>query len=211
MPPAADLARELQAAARGDESAWRTIVALYARRVYALAKSRLRQAELAEEVTQSVFCTVASKLGRGGVREGETRTGEPGGYTERGRFEAWLFRIAVNRIRDESRRTRRHARPTDPAQLGLVESTAYNSPVDVGNVRLSAELDALRQALLTLSPPDREIIELRHHAGLSFNQMSEVLSEPLGTLLARHHRALRKLKEVLSRSISPAAATEEDT
>ena len=52
-----------------------------------------------------------------------------------------------------------------------------------------------------LSPADREVIELRHHAQMGFKQMSEVLDEPLGTLLARHHRALRKLREILERDM----------
>ena len=63
-PP--DLADALAAAALGDERAWRTIVDLYARRIFALAKSRVRNTDMAEEITQSVFCTVAAKLSSGG-------------------------------------------------------------------------------------------------------------------------------------------------
>lgn len=54
--------------------------------------------------------------------------------------------------------------------------------------------------MMELSESDREIIELRHHGGMSFKQMADLLNEPLGTLLARHHRALRKLKELMSES-----------
>src|SRR4029453_13448356 len=83
-----EIAGRLAAAGRGDETAWREVIARYGRRVYALAKSRCQRGDVAEEVTQSVFATVASKLGSGG-------------YTEQGRFESWLFRVAMNRIRDE--------------------------------------------------------------------------------------------------------------
>jgi RNA polymerase sigma-70 factor (ECF subfamily) len=48
-----------------------------------------------------------------------------------------------------------------------------------------------------LAEGDRDVIELRHHGGLSFKQMADLLDEPVGTLLARHHRALRKLKEAM--------------
>ena len=41
------------------------------------------------------------------------------------------------------------------------------------------------------------MIDLRHVAGMSFKQISEHLGEPLGTLLARHHRALAKLRAIL--------------
>lgn len=205
-----DLPRLLQAAATGDEDAWRSIVHLYARRVYALARSRLcghagasggdsarrirssspdglfvQGYDIAEEVTQSVFVTVASKL-------------SSGEYAEQGRFESWLFRVAMNRIRDEVRRTRRQAQPTDPEALdsaGASQSSTSRSPSDG---LASEELAALRTAMSQLTDQDREIVELRHHAGLSFKQMSDLLAEPLGTLLARHHRALRKLKELIT-------------
>ncbi len=171
----------LAAAARGDEDAWRGLIGLYGRRVYALAKSRCRRADVAEEVTQSVFATVAAKLGRGG-------------YTEQGRFESWLFRVAMNRIRDQVRAQARHAEPTDPeALIGM--APAQEEPRGSGTDH--AALGRLRAAMRELPEADREIVELRHHGAMSFKQMSELLNEPLGTLLARHHRALRKLKQLM--------------
>jgi RNA polymerase sigma-70 factor (ECF subfamily) len=197
--PEPDLPSLLEAAAAGDESAWRTIIDLYARRVYALARSRLGASrhEAAEEVTQSVFVTVATKLGSrtGGAEGGE---GGDGGYTELGRFESWLFRIAMNRIRDEVRRARRQAEPTDPEALRSVASR--EGAVDEQDHDTPANLVSLRRALEQLSEADREIVELRHHAGMSFKQMADLLSEPIGTLLARHHRALRKIKEIMTLS-----------
>jgi DNA-directed RNA polymerase specialized sigma24 family protein len=58
-------------------------------------------------------------------------------------------------------------------------------------------LRALREAMESIGDADRQVVELRHQAGLSFAQIAEVLDEPIGTLLARHHRALRKLKSIL--------------
>lgn len=142
--------------------------------------------DIAEEVTQSVFVTVASKL---------TASTGSGAYTEQGRFESWLFRIAMNRIRDEARRRKRHAEPTDPAVLYSLKAAPAGE--NDGTIDRASLLGALRDAMEQLSESDREIVELRHHAGMSFKDMSELLSEPLGTLLARHHRALRKLKELI--------------
>jgi RNA polymerase sigma-70 factor (ECF subfamily) len=166
-------------AGRGDEEAWEALVRLYGRRIYAMAKSRLGDAETAEEITQSVFATLAERL-RGG-----------GEYEERGRFEPWLFRITMNRVRDEGRRrSRRGGGPLsldDGPPLAAIEP----DPPDAGRLR------ALRGALAGLEEADREIIELRHHAQLSFARIADLLNEPLGTLLARHHRALKKLRRVL--------------
>ena len=179
-----DLAGVLARASGGDEAAWEVIVGRYARRVFALAHSRCRDGELAEEITQSVFVTVAQKLGAGE-------------YTERGRFESWLFRVAMNRLRDEIRRVRRHAIPTEPRALGALAGPSGAQRED---------LTALRAAMEQLGDADREVIELRHHGQLSFRQMADLTGEPLGTLLARHHRALRKLRQLIEDS--GIAATE---
>jgi RNA polymerase sigma-70 factor (ECF subfamily) len=187
--PGTNLAPLLQRASAGDEHAWCELVRLYARRVFALAKSRVGRADVAEEVTQSVFATVAGKLASGG-------------YTEQGRFEAWLFRVAINRVRDEIRRSRRQATATDPETLATVAAGPGSR-----DAHAAALLPRLREALAELGEADREVIELRHHGGLSFAQMSELLGEPVGTLLARHHRALKKLKDL----IEPAGAADRET
>jgi RNA polymerase sigma-70 factor (ECF subfamily) len=188
-----ELSELLTRAARSDQAAWRRLVELYAGRVFAMAKSRVRSPELAEEITQSVMVTVASKLGSGG-------------YAEQGRFESWLFRIAGNRIRDEVRRNRRQAHTAEPEVLAEQPATTTDS------AGTGESLPALRRAMDALSDADREVLELRHHGGLAFAQIAEMLAEPIGTVLARHHRALRKLKDLLGATASPEAAgrTDED-
>lgn len=159
----------------GDEEAWRDIVGEYARRVFGLLRSRGCDPARAEEITQSVFVTVARVLGQGR-------------YQEQGRFEAWLFRIAMNRLRDDARARKRHA---THALGDAAEGLQAGSPVE------HQETDGLQAALEGLPPADREVIELRHRADMSFKQIAEMLGQPLGTVLARHHRALRKLRAVL--------------
>jgi RNA polymerase sigma-70 factor (ECF subfamily) len=179
-----DLTPILEAASRGDESAWRALVDRYGGRVFALARSRCGSADVAEEITQSVFATLAGKL-----------SAASGGYRERGRFESWLFRIAMNRVRDHVRRVKRSLTVNDGA--ALEREPAGEGPPRDGEASGAGEVGRLREAMAHLSEADREVIELRHHGGLSFQQMAELLDEPLGTLLARHHRALRKLREWL--------------
>ncbi|MEN0020373.1 MAG: sigma-70 family RNA polymerase sigma factor, partial [Planctomycetota bacterium] len=161
------------------EQAWSRLVHTYTPRIFALCRSRLRRDDLAEEVTQSVFATIAAKLGSGR-------------YNEQGRFESWLFRIAMNRVRDEARRLKRHATPTDAQQFADHVETRLTE-----NRPAVEQLSALREALATLKPADREVVELRHHGGLSFAQIAEMLEQPMGTVLARHHRALAKLRSKL--------------
>src|SRR5262245_57403808 len=84
-PPAKGaLEAMLRRAAEGDQQAWRTIVDSYSPRVFGLLNAHCRSADLAEEITQSTFVTIVSKIGS---------------YTELGKFEPWVFRIAMNRLR----------------------------------------------------------------------------------------------------------------
>lgn len=165
-------------AGEGDEEAWRELVGAYARRVYGLLRSRGCDRARAEEITQSVFVTVARVLGQGQ-------------YKEQGRFDSWLFRVAMNRLRDDARARKRRA--THP--LGDAASALPAAPIQASGPNEAA--GGLHAALEGLSPSDREVIELRHRADMSFKQIAELLGQPLGTVLARHHRALRKLRAVL--------------
>ena len=173
----------LERASRGEEDAWRDIVDAYSARVFGLIRSQCGNADLAEEITQSVFCTMAEKIG---------------GYTERGRFESWLFRIAINRLRDEMRRRKRHDRPVEEEKLlgmaGAAKDESSSDPV-------GPELLGLRRAMARLSDVERKILHLRHYGELSFKQIAEILEQPLGTVLARQHRALKKLRDMLENDV----------
>ena len=173
------LAVIVRSAGDGDEAAWKTLVEAYSPRVFALVWAQCRDEELAEEITQSTFCTIATKLAD---------------YDEVGRFESWLMRIAMNRLRDEMRRRKRHARPA--SESTLVGLAGEVDPPDRADDQGLPEGD-LRTAIERLPDADREILYLRHVGGLSFKQLAEALETPMGTLLARHHRALKKVREML--------------
>ncbi len=164
------------AALAGRPGAWEELVGLWSRRVYAAAQSRLRDPEAAEEVTQAVMVTVYEHMTQGK-------------YTHTGQFESWLFRIAMNRVRDVVRRTQRQrTRSMGEAAAGIVAAPAADG---------TGPMDDLRNAIARLPEADQEVISLRHHAQLGFAAIAEMLGEPLGTVLARHHRAIAKLRTQL--------------
>ncbi len=192
-----DTATLLERAAQGDGAAWEALVRGYTGRVYGLLMGQCRDPELSEELTQSTFVKVVQKLGPG-----------PGGYREQGRFEPWLFRVAMNELRDEMRRRKRQAVPADfsnpvvPGTSGVKARTPPDNrpgapgedPVDA--VVREEDLNWLRDAVAGLPEADRTVLHLRHTAQLSFREIAETLGEPLGTVLARGHRALGKLKKL---------------
>ena len=182
-PDPTELQALLRRAAGGDSQAWRAIVADFAPRVFGLLRAQCHDSELAEEIAQSTFCTLAAKIGE---------------YIESGRFESWVFRIAMNRLRDEMRRRARHARPMDSEPLASAAVDKGRGSGGSGGSAAAAEIhERLVRAMARLPEADREIIDLRHTGGMSFKALSDFYGEPVGTLLARHHRALRKLRTLL--------------
>jgi RNA polymerase sigma-70 factor (ECF subfamily) len=174
-----ELHENILAAASGDEVAWGFLVNAYSHRVFALIRSKCGNEDLAEEITQSTFCTIAQKLAT---------------YTETGKFEAWIFRIAMNRMRDEMRRRKRHAVPMENEMIGVLAPGVIDEHTDE---EMTKAVQRLRTAVRQLSSSDQDIIHMRHSAGMSYKQIADVLGEPLGTVLARQHRALGKLRSLM--------------
>ncbi len=220
--PEYDSAQILRAASSGDAAAWQTLVESYGRRVYGLLLKQCGDRDLAEELTQATFVKLVEKLS------------DFAGYEERGKFEPWLFRVAMNHLRDEMRRRKRQARPvdmspgageghyaSDDSARGYARSgsgAAGSSGGFGGNygggsggssgggsggedpaavVSRAEQVERLRQAIAGLPDADRQLIELRHTAGLTFAQIAQTLDQPLGTVLARGHRTLAKLRKLL--------------
>lgn len=193
--PEPALDQVLAKAARGDNQAWRWLVEAYGKRVYGLLVRQCGDRELAQELTQATFVKIVGHLA---------------GYQEQGKFEPWLFRIAMNKLRDEMRRRKRQARPMDmttsrdeaasawaASETQVVDGRENDADDPARHAQRHEEIAKVRAAIARLSASDQEILHLRHTAGLGFAEIAKTLKQPLGTVLARGHRALAKLKKLL--------------
>jgi RNA polymerase sigma-70 factor (ECF subfamily) len=123
-------------------------------------------------------------------------------YDDRGRFEPWLFSIAANLVRDRIRRSK--ARPATTS-LDVDSEEGANmadglsgpaAPADAG--LMQAEIGAvLAAALNKLDESSRQMVLLRHFGELSFKEIAGIFDCPVGTVLARVHRALKALRRTL--------------
>jgi RNA polymerase sigma-70 factor (ECF subfamily) len=107
-------------------------------------------------------------------------------YQPEGKFRAWLFRIAANQARDWIRRQKRRPEVADDP-----DPVADASP-DAGAIARE-RAGHVEEALARLSAPDREILLMRYYGEMTFKDIAQANGEPLGTVLARAHRALKKL------------------
>ena len=103
-------------------------------------------------------------------------------------FYPWFYTILRNRcFKLVAHRRRLEVRSLD--QIEILAPTGELSP---------EELLALEQALLKLTPEERELITLKHLDGLSYQDLAEKLGVAPGTVMSRLYYARRRLKEYLA-------------
>jgi len=108
-----------------------------------------------------------------------------------GSFDGWLFKIASNIFHDYLRSKQRRKKLLD-VQKEQLESQ-FTEPKQSDN----EQIDKLQIQLTRLDKNTRELIMLRFYSELSFKEIALMRSEPIGTTLAKLHRGLKKLRELM--------------
>ena len=176
----------IRAALGGGEAAFAALLAKYRRQVYMLALKMLGQVEDAEDASQEAFIRAFQSL----------ESCDPGRP-----FSRWIYRITYNLCVDRFRRRK------------FVAISFEQSADDDGRPREFADTrpgpdvlyegtDAERRIsdiLESLPPRYRMVVVLRHQQELSYEEIADVMSLPLGTVKARIHRAHNMLKRALER------------
>lgn len=170
---------ELVARARaGDAGAFAALVDRHQDALVAYLARLSGSAERAEELAQETFVRVHRTLGR---------------YRERGRFAAWLYRVATNAQRSDQRRRRRWR-----AIAPVFAASSPESPCTAADQLLELELQRqLRRALARLPLRFRAPLVLHELEGLSVRDVAEVLGCAEGTVKSRLARARARLKRDL--------------
>jgi RNA polymerase sigma-70 factor (ECF subfamily) len=178
--------RLVELALDGDQEAYCVLVRRYQRRLTAFLSQLVGDLELARELTQEAFIRAWSALER---------------FDPRYRFSTWLFRIAHNLGIDQLRRKRLqtvslYRTDSDGEELEMIVADLEKDPL--GHLENRALADELRAVIDGLRPEYRELVLLRHFAGLSYQEIADFKEMPLGTVknkLFRAHSVLRKALE----------------
>lgn len=118
-------------------------------------------------------------------------------FESRSSFSTWLYRIAANLAIDFWRREGRHVvlhGEDADHEISRLPSAQGDSYKEFSRSELSARL---KQALGELTAEHRAVILLREVEGLSYDEISEVLQCPRGTVMSRLHYARGRLREIL--------------
>lgn len=116
-------------------------------------------------------------------------------------LSAYVYPALRNRITDIFRRKKNDVSfdSAEDSESGLrISDFVADMRYDIEDESEKSEIsDLLFEALDVLKSEDREIICLTEFEGKSFRECSEILGEPVGTLLSRKNRAMKKMKVIL--------------
>ena len=170
----------------GESSAFDLLVRRYQDRLVHSLEHVLSSREDALDIAQQAFLLAWKKLAT---------------YRGESSFYSWLYRIAVNAAASHFRRPVVSAGSLD--QLHDVRGIELpDRRVETGpgqSLEQEEEIQRVRQALQQVSEEFRQPLILREIEGFSYEQISEILGIPSGTVRSRIFRARQELMERLDR------------
>ena len=169
----------------GNQLSLETLIKRHKKRVYTYIFLIVKKQHLAEDIFQDTFIKVIKSL-----RQGK--------YKDEGRFVSWVLRIAHNLVIDYYRKEK-HLKvySNDDNEIDIFNSQKFSEKTieeDIISNQISQEVKLLIEEL----PEDqKEVIILRHYAGLSFKEIAEQTNVSINTALGRMRYALINLRKLI--------------
>ena len=182
----------VQRTVAGDQKAYGFLVLKYRRRIERLVGRMVRDAEIVEDIAQETFIRAYRALHQ---------------FRGDAQFYTWLYRIAVNTAKKSLVDMRRnpviseHAMRSGPDDD---ETSAYSRELSSDEtpetVLAAKEIANTVNAAMAALPEDlRQAVTLREIEGLSYEEISEAMNCPIGTVRSRIFRA----REAISAKVRP--------
>lgn len=159
----------------GETRCFSTLVKRYQGVLFNLALRTIGDFDEAQDITQSAFVKAYRNLGR---------------FDRRHRFFSWIYRITLN----EALNARNKRRPHEE----IPETMAASGPDALEELSRQERRAHLQAAISALPEIYRRVIELRHHSGLSYREIADVLDIPEKTVKSRLFTARRRLADALN-------------
>ncbi|MEW6516295.1 MAG: sigma-70 family RNA polymerase sigma factor [candidate division FCPU426 bacterium] len=167
---------------RGDADAYDALVTRYRDRLYALVYHMVLNAQEAEDLAQETFVKAYRSLGK---------------FRQESNFYTWLYRIAVNLVYTQSKKSSRR-RTLFTAALEAGEPMGVHWPSTPEELAQSEETkEMILKAIHQLDPRFRQVLILKELEGLEVAEVARILSLPEGTVKSRLYRAREDLRRLL--------------
>jgi RNA polymerase sigma factor (sigma-70 family) len=177
----------VQKAIAGDQKSYAELLERYRDAIYFMLLKMVNNSSDAEDLTIEAFGKAFKNLQQ---------------YTPTYAFSTWLFKIATNNCIDFIRRRRANLISIDQGTGGEDHEGIH---VNIQDDRLDPEeniineqkIKLMREVVTRLKPRYRKLIELRYFNELSYEEISEELELPIGTVKAQLFRARELLYNIL--------------
>jgi RNA polymerase sigma-70 factor (ECF subfamily) len=145
----------------------------------------IRDQALAEDLFQDTFMKVIQSV-------------KAGKYQDNGKFISWVMRIAHNLIIDHFRRVKQmNTISNDDYESDLFNSKKLSeSTVEDDMIKRQIQKD-VRKIISHLPDDQREVVILRHYAGLSFKEIADITDVSINTALGRMRYALINMRKLI--------------
>ena len=167
----------------GDSLSIERLIIRHKDKLFGFIMSKVKDVDLANDIFQEVFIKVINKL-----REGR--------YNEEGKFISWVMRISHNMVIDHFRREARvkMIRPND--EYDIFNTLGEEAECTEDDMIRSQVFNDLKMLIRYLSDEQREVLEMRYYAGMTFKEISEECDISINTALGRMRYALMNLRKL---------------
>ncbi len=173
----------------GDQKAYELLVIKYQRRIQRLIGRMVRDVDLVEDIAQETFIRAYRALAQ---------------FRGDAQFYTWLYRIAVNTAKKALMELKRDPtvsensfKSTDDDETSPIENELTSSETPEA-ILASKEIAVMVNAAMEALPEElRQAITLREIDGLSYEEIAEAMSCPIGTVRSRIFRAREAISEKL--------------
>jgi RNA polymerase sigma factor (sigma-70 family) len=189
-----ELHRSLSA---GDRDAFEELYRRYAMSAYGLAYRITGQQVLAQDVVHDAFMALWRAPEAFDPARGAFRTF----------FLSLVHHRAVDTVRREERIRARQERASNLEPVAVEDpAEGVTDAADLADRRIE-----VRAALESLSPEQRQVLEMAYYGGKTQAQIAEEISIPIGTVKTRTLAAMRKLRRVLDHDGTETPPTDPET
>jgi RNA polymerase sigma-70 factor (ECF subfamily) len=169
----------------GSQQAMEILIRRHRKRVFGYILLLVKNHTTAEDIFQDTFVKVINSL-----KEGK--------YTDNGRFVSWVMRIAHNLIIDHFRREKQFKTcSNDDSPIDIFNSPRFSDKNVEEHLVYEQVLSEVRSLVEALPDEQKEVVLLRHYAGLSFKEIAEQTNVSINTALGRMRYALINIRKLM--------------
>ena len=179
-----------------DQQAFRQLVERHQERIFGYVMSMVRDRDVANDLFQETFFRAIRAMKQ-----------ERGSYAPRGKWLAWVLRIARNAVFDHMRARKKwtDVEMKDDEGISFWDRLPDAMASVDEQVDMRRRIDLMEKCIQRLPDEQREVLALRHEVGMPFREIAELTDVSINTALGRMRYALLNLQKMMRMELGEEA------